>query len=158
MKEPFATFERAWEEAKLKQEANAAAWGDAWLRGRDSRWNADLDRGEIRFTNADGFVAIADVQAVGSYNRDEGTWLWSWGNRTVSTGLTFPAQLARQFGERHGLADYTTALVHCHEDEAKRFTALALHLCEGAGTYSGPYGPEGDAYLTYGKVTVFPGR
>jgi len=148
-KEPGATLARSWEELLLKQQANTEAWG----LGNFDRWDADLDLGVIRFSNGDGFVVTADVQVIGTYNSDDESWLWGWDHPSVSPPLARAAQLAHEFGRKHRLSQYTTRRLRCSQDDAWQFTAVALHLSEGAGSYRGPSGST-FAFMTFGEVTV----
>src|SRR6185503_18904964 len=113
LEEPHATLARSWDEMLTKTQANTEAWG----LGTTDRWDADLDLGVIRFSNSGGLSATADVQVVGTYNLEDETWLWGWDHPSVSPPLARAALLARAFGEKHGLAQYTTRLIHCSQDE-----------------------------------------
>jgi hypothetical protein len=148
-KEPQATLARSLEELGLKQQANAAAWG----LGSTDRWDADLEKGTIQFSNADGFTVTADVQVIGTYNSEDGTWLWGWDHPSVEEPLAYAAKLARAFGEKHRLNQFTTRTIRCSQEDAWQFTAVALHLSGGAGSYRGPSG-SAFVFMTFGEVTI----
>ena len=63
------------------------------------------------------------------------------------------ARSCRAFGEGHALAEFTTRKIACSEEEAWRFTAVALHLSEGVGAYRGPAGTT-LVFMTFGTVTL----
>jgi hypothetical protein len=146
--EPEATLARSLEELERNMQANREAWG----LGTSDRWDADLDSGEIWFTFADGLVVSAPVQVVGSHNLDDGSWLWAWANPSIPPELTEHAQLARSFGERHELPDFTKAMITCSQDDAVRLAALASHLGKATGSYRGPAGST-YVYFSFGPLS-----
>lgn len=149
---PDEVFERAWAELELKQQFNIGAWG----LGKTERWDVDFDAGTLIFSNADGFTVTTAVQVIGTYDTTDGTWLWGWDHPSVDAPLAEAANLAHDFGETYGLERCTTRMLECTEDEAWRFTALALYLSKGAGSYRGPTGPTGSTYLymTFSDVKI----
>jgi hypothetical protein len=150
MRDLEGTLERAMAELTLKQEANTEAWGFGSL----DRWDADLDLGVIRFSNADGFKVTGQVQVVGTYDTEDGSWLWGWDHPSVPEPLAQAAELARQFGEMHGLGRYKIRMVRCTEDHAAEFAAVALHLSGGTGVYRGPFGDASFMYMTFRDVVI----
>lgn len=147
-KEPAATFARAMTDLELKTRSNMEAWG----LGSTERWDADLDKGLIVFSSP-GLVVTAPVQVIGTYNPGDRTWLWGWDHPSVAAHLARDARLARDFGERYGLEDYTARKVRCTEEQAWQFTAVACHLAEAAGAYRGPT-DTARAFMTFHEVTI----
>jgi hypothetical protein len=148
--EPQATLARSLQEQELKTLANMEAWG----LGRTDRWDADQDTGQIKFSNVDGFAVTADLQMIGSFNSDEGTWLWSWANPSIAPKLTQAARMARAFGEKYKLNQFIERKIECSHDDPWRFTAVGLHLFGGAGSYRGPASDSLFFFMTFGAVTV----
>jgi hypothetical protein len=147
--EPGATFLRSKEELESKQRINVSAWG----LGSTDRWAVDLDEGVIRFSNDGGLIVTADVQVVGTYDTKDGTWLWGWDHPSIDEKLACAARLVRKFGEKYNLSHFGVPYIKCSPDDAFWFTALALHLWKGAGSYRGP----SDAtyvYMVFGPVTI----
>ncbi|HEY2840902.1 MAG TPA: hypothetical protein VGJ26_17225 [Pirellulales bacterium] len=105
-----------------------AAHAAAWRLGEETNWAADQDTSRIRFTFADGTIAEAELQIVGTYNTVDGTFLWGWDHPSVAEPLRKHAGLAREFGEKHRLSKYTDRKIECTEDEAWKFTAVAARL------------------------------
>lgn len=142
------TVERAVEELRLKTAAHDATWhlGEA-------DWDVDLDAGEVYFTAPSGIVATCPVQIIGTYNTEDGTWLWGWDHPTVDEPLGDHARRVEAFGEKHGIDLLTTRKLECTEDDAWEFTALACHLAGAQGGYRGPMGPT-LVYMTFGDVTL----
>ncbi|WP_309646055.1 DUF6882 domain-containing protein [Phenylobacterium sp.] len=147
--EPEKTYARSWEELKLKQDFNAQTWGF----GSMDRWDADLDLGTIKFSNADGFTVTGDVQIIGSYDTIGQTWLWAWTNPSVPPRLAHAAQAVRAFGEKHDILRYSEEHFSCSEDDAWRFTALGQFLTQAAGAYRGSEGAT-DVYMTFDNLII----
>ncbi|QDQ80500.1 DUF6882 domain-containing protein [Paraburkholderia megapolitana] len=147
--EPDLTIARANNEMQMRTQTAINMWGlDT------AAWNADLDAGTITFTNDEkGLVVTAPVQVVGTYNTEDGTWLWGWDHPSVSEPLGEHARRVRDFGERYGLNALTTRKIEASKADAWGFTALACHLGGGQGGYSGPDGPA-LVFMTYGAVTI----
>jgi hypothetical protein len=149
-REPEATFARSFEALQLQTARQMADWG----LGKTDRWDADLETGIIKFSNADGFTVIAPLQVVGSYNSEDGTWLWGWDHPSVPGPLSRAAKLTLAFGLRYDLPQLIERKIECSEDDAWRFTALAFHLSGAAGAYRGQFDQTG-VFMTFGEVTVF---
>jgi len=133
--------------------AQTAAHSETWHFGEEETWTADQDTGRIQFNFADGTVAEASLQIVGTYNTLDDTFLWGWEHPSVADELQEHAKLARQFGQQHGLSNYTTRKVECSEDEAWEFTAVAARLGRANGAYRGPAGTA-LVYMTFGEIEL----
>jgi len=131
----------------------SAAHASAWNFGSAENWAADQETGEIVFTFEDGTTARADMQIVGTYNADAGSFLWGWDHPSVKEPLREHAKLARKFGEEHHLPSYTQRMVACTEDEAWAFTATAARLGNANGAYRGPAGTA-MVFMTFGEVSL----
>lgn len=147
--DPAAIIQRSRDELAEKSRIHAKLWG--W--GSDERWDADLDEGLIWFTFPDGRVVSAAVQVIGSYLPEASNWLWAWDNPSVSEPLAQAARLARAFGERHGLNQFTQPSIQCSEDDARDFTALAVSLSGSWGAYRGSSG-SALFYTAFGEITL----
>ena len=148
--EPSFTLERSLADLQLKTEANIGALG---LGGSD-RWDADLDAGTLVFTFPDR-VVTSRVQVVGTYSPQDRTWLWGWDHPSIGQHLAEDARLAREFGARYRLADYTTRTVSCDEEQAWQFAAVACYLAKATGAYRGP-SDTAFAFMTFHDVQVRP--
>lgn len=147
--EPELTFARANNEIQLKTQFAQQTWG----LGEGGTWGADLETGIITFQTGKGYEVTAPVQVIGTLNSEDDTWLWGWDHPSVTEALAEHARLARDFGEEHGLAPYTTRKIDATQDQAWTFTALACHLAGAQGAYRGPAGPA-LIYMTFGEVTI----
>ena len=144
---------RARAELELKTQNHLDTWGMA----RDGRWDADLETGVLTFTTGRGWIVTAPFQVIGTYDTVDATWLWGWDHPSVALDLAQDAWRARRFGERHGLEAYTTVEIACTEDDAWTFTAVACHLSESQGGYSGPSG-DTRVFMTFGELQFREGK
>ena len=133
--------------------AQTSAHAATWRLGKEENWAADQDSGQIRFTFADGTIAGADLQIVGTYNTLDGTFLWGWDHPSVAVPLRQHASLAKQFGEQHALSKYTNRKVTCSEDDAWEFTAVAARLGKANGAYRGA-ADTALVYMTFGEIKL----
>jgi hypothetical protein len=124
-----------------------------WHLGEEANWAADQDTGHIRFTFKDGTIAEAALQIVGTYNTQDGTFLWGWDHPSVAEPLRKHATLAKEFGQKHKLNKFTERKVKCSEDEAWEFTAVAARLGNANGAYRGPAGTA-LVYMTFGEIKL----
>ncbi|WP_421246920.1 DUF6882 domain-containing protein [Aeromonas sanarellii] len=124
-----------------------------WQLGKEQSWYVDQDLGIIRFEFADGVVATAPVQIVGTYNPQNGTFLWGWDHPSVTEPLRRTATLVRHYGAEHKIADFTEREVTCTEAEAWEFTAVAVRLDSANGAYRANTGGA-LVYMTFGTVTL----
>jgi len=131
-----------------------AAHSATWHLDRTTTWSADQDAGQLVFHLPNGTVATTTFQIVGTYYTTDGTFLWGWDHPSVVPALRKHAELARAWGEKHGLKDYTTRKVTCSEEKAWEFTAVAVRLGKANGAYRGVDGPTGRVYMTFGRVTL----
>lgn len=142
------TLDQSMEELRLKTEAHDGAW-----RLGEADWNVDQDVGTIIFTRPDGITATCPVQIIGTYNTDDGTWLWGWEHPSVVPALQDHAKQVRAYGQKHGISRLTTQKLECEEDEAWEFAALACKLCGAQGAYRGPAG-SALIFMTFGDVQL----
>ena len=124
-----------------------------WHLGQESNWAADLDAGTITFNLPDGVTAVAPIQVVGTYNASDSTFLWGWDHPSVPLPLRRHAQLAKDWGRENRLANFTTRLVPCSEEEAWGFVAVANRLATSNGVYRGPAGVS-RVFMTFGEVKL----
>src|SRR4051812_28372015 len=75
------------EKAMFGLQTLTAAHDGMWQIGQ-AAWSVDQDEGTIKFTSPRGMIATAPVQFVGSYNTQDGTWLWAWDNPSLEAPLT----------------------------------------------------------------------
>ena len=123
------------ERAMAALQAMTAAHDGIWQIGQ-AAWRVDQDEGTITFTSPKGIIATAPVQIVGSYNTQDGTWLWGWDNSSLEAPLTEHARKVQSYGQEHGYEILTSPKLVCPEEQCWELAALACMLAEGAGSVS----------------------
>jgi hypothetical protein len=116
-------------------------------------WSVDQDAGIIVFTTPQGMRAEAPVQIIGTYNTEDGTWLWGWDHPSVVPALAEHARQMLRYGQEHGFARLTTLTFACTEQTCWELTALAFLLCRANGAYSGPAVPA-RVFMTFGEIKL----
>ncbi len=116
-------------------------------------WQLSQGSGVITFTSPTGMIASAAAQIVGTYNVDDGTWLWAWDNPTVRPKLTKHAKLTKQYGQRRKIPELTTSKLSTTEEKCWEFAALTMKLGGHQCAYRGP--AEGTmVFITFGEVEL----
>jgi hypothetical protein len=141
-------LDQSMEELRLKTDAHDRLW-----HLREASWSVDQDAQTITFTSPQGVTATCQVQIIGTYNTDDGTWLWAWDHPSVVLALQEHARQIRAYGAKHGIKKLTTRKLECEEADAWEFTALACRLCDAQGAYRGPAG-SALVFMTFGEVTL----
>jgi hypothetical protein len=140
--------ERAMNELRLKTEAAMGLY-----RLDERSWAGDQEAGTIIFDHPNGTRATAPLQIVGTYNLQDGTWVWAWDHPSILEPLRAHAETVRRYGAAHEIEELVKAKLECGEDDCWRFAALACHLNDAQGAYRGPTdGPL--VFLTYGTVEL----
>src|SRR5262245_19604790 len=119
----------------------------------EADWQLDQDQGEIIFTSPKGLVATAPAQIAGTYNTEDGTWLWAWDNPSIAAPLTAHANVVRQYGSQRKIAELTTRKLKITEDKAWELAALTCKLGNYQGAYRGPAGAT-MVFITFGEVKL----
>ena len=130
-----------------------AAHNGTWHLGEEEHWAADQDEGTISFSFADGTEAVAEMQIVGTYNTDDETFLWGWDHPSVDEELAKHAELAKAFGLKNELDQYSSRKVKCTEEDAWSFTAVAARLANANGAFCGRSGVA-FVYMTFGEISL----
>lgn len=140
------------EKAMFALQALTTAHDGSWRLG-EADWSVDQDEGVIEFRPPNGMVARAPVQIIGTYNTQDGTWLWGWDHPSVVEPLAEHAKKVEAYGRQHGFDVLTTRKLQCPEEQCWELTALACMLNGAQGAYRGPAGPT-LVFFTFGTVTL----
>ncbi len=147
---PDEVMARAMSELQLKTEAARTILG---FGETGSNWSVDLESGLFTYTRANGIVATAPVQIIGTLNTRAGTFLWGWDHPSVPEKCRSDAQRVREWGKTNGRPEMTRRLIPCDEGAAWAFTALAAYLSSAQGGYRGPAGAT-LVFMTFGEVLL----
>src|SRR5439155_25126672 len=110
--EKLAEYRRLVEQSKEELAAKTAGHDGVWHLG-ECDWDLDQDAGTLTFTRPGAIQATCSVQIIGTYNTDDGTWLWAWDHPSVDPPLQGHAEQLRQYGEKHGIEALTTRKIEC---------------------------------------------
>ena len=129
-------LERAAFEADMKNQVFNTMLGPTY-----KDWSVDLAECVIRFDCGNRLLS-SPVQIVGTYDETDGSFLWGWDNPSVPVEVTKAALLAKRFGEKHGIADFSNPMVKCPPDQSWIFLAVALYLYGGQAAFEGRMPPQ----------------
>lgn len=108
--------------------------------GTETQWNLDMDSGQLRLSFADGRELDFPVQVIGTYNTQNGSFMWGWDHPSVPASLRRAAQLVHDYGEEHAIERFTTRTISCSKADAWAITAAAAQLENVSGAYRGDAG------------------
>ena len=81
---------------------------------------------------------MAETTYIGSYSLDTKTWLWAWGNESLTEGAREKATELKKLFEVTGMRIFTDPHVDCDEYLAWELAAVSVQHLGGAGCYRGP--------------------
>jgi hypothetical protein len=143
-----AFLEGSMEGLRLQTQAHQGTWGF----GKSERWDFSQDNGELVFTFTD-MVVRTPAQIIGSFDSQEGSWMWAWANSSLTDSLKQDSVRVREYGEQHHIRRLTTGTWAAEEADGWRMAALANRLCESNGVYRGPAGTA-FVFFTFGQVQL----
>ncbi|MFG1910006.1 DUF6882 domain-containing protein [Kribbella sp. NPDC048928] len=76
---------------------------------------------------------LGDISLLGSFSELDGTWLWGWGNPGFGpeAAAVAPTLVIREFGERHGISEFTTESPDLSGFEQPAQAAIMLAITAG---------------------------
>lgn len=94
----------------------------------------DLDAARITFDREDDHVA-ARIAVVGTTSKHEGTFLWSWANRTIPRQARAGIEVVQRRGEQEVLCQLTDGEFPAGRAEATEILAVSAWLMNARGTF-----------------------
>lgn len=143
-----ALLEKSMTELRLKTEVHKA-----WGFGSFEQWSFDQESGKLVWSNADGTMATAPAQIVGTFSANDDTWLWAWANRSIDESLTQHARQVREYGKKHNISRLTDRKWKGEEADGWQMAALVMKLNAAQGAYRVEAGKT-VVFFTFGKPTV----
>ena len=125
--------------------------------GGFARYEYDLFRNEIWWSDAGGPKVRAKVTIVGSLSTKSGTWLWSWVNPHFDDVEIGPIDKVRLFGEREGISKLVEQKWEAEEVDGWEMAAVSGRLLESQGAYRSPHA-SGALFLLYDQLEFIPER
>lgn len=135
----------------LKQQTSAH--NATWHFGKEKTWSVDQDNGLILFIFPNKVIASAPVQIIGTYDPNDGSFLWGWDNPSVDDKLKRAANLVKAYGVKNKIAMFTKPKIFSSEEKAWEFVALAARLDSANGAYRAKTGGP-IVYMTFGEITL----
>ena len=115
------------------------------------KWEYDLDRGTLAFTQDGVPKVLASIQVVGTTSTSGGTWLWGWASDSLTPKVTTQLAEVRAFGEAENISELTNAELPDDEYLGWGMTAVAAKLLGAKGAYRCP-GKNSFVYVVYSSV------
>ena len=119
------------------------------------RYEYDLYRGEIWWSEVNVPKIRGKVTVVGSISTTSNTWFWSWANKHFSDVILGDIEKVRVFGETESITKLTESKWDADEVDGWEMTAIASRLLEAQGAYRSP-SEKGFLYLLYDGLEPIP--
>lgn len=119
------------------------------------RYEYDLHRGEIWWSEVGDPKVRGRVTVVGSTSTVTHTWFWSWANPHFDDVPIGEIERVREFGEKEGIAKLTEAKWAAEEVDGWEMTSVSARLLEAAGAYRSP-SEKGFLFLLYDHLEIIP--
>jgi len=123
--------------------------------GGYARYEYDLFRNEIWWSDASGPKVRGKLTVVGSTSKKSGTWLWAWANPHFDDVEIGPIDRVREFGEKEGITRLADAKWEAAEEDGWEMMAISARLLESQGVYRSP-NASGDLFLLYDGLEFIP--
>jgi len=110
---------------------------DRFSLGKWPRFDYDLDKRQLVFSESGQARVIAEIQVAGSTSPGAGHWLWAWANSHWPSECIEDSKQANSFGKEHGINELTSAYAESDDLNALAWelTATAARVCDAAGAY-----------------------
>jgi hypothetical protein len=123
--------------------------------GDYARFEYDLFRNEIWWSDVVGPKVRASVTVVGSISTKSDTWLWSWANPHFNDIELGRICEVREFGEREGVTKLIEEKWSADEVDGWEMTAVAASLLDAQGAYRSP-NANGSVFFLYDGLEFIP--
>ena len=123
--------------------------------GSFPRYEYDLFRGEIWWSEVGNPKVRGRVTVVGTISTKSNTWLWSWANPHFSDAIVGDIDKVRALGEAEAITKLTEEKWEAEEVDGWEMTAIAARLLEAEGAYRSP-GENGFLFLLYDGLEQIP--
>lgn len=127
---------------RCKKEFHISSW---------PRWDYDLERATITFSEKGVPKVVASIQVVGTTSRAEGTWMWGWANDCLPPNAIKDVKRVREFGQIESIAELIKSELPDDEYLGWGMTAVAAKLLDAKGAYRCP-DDNGFTYFVYSSI------
>jgi hypothetical protein len=102
------------------------------------RYDYDQESATLVFSAADRPNLTMNIQVIGSWAAESGTWLWAWENDSILASAKEHVHVLKKLGEQNGFERLTEALWEATQADAWEMTRLACLLLQADGIYRAP--------------------
>lgn len=102
-------------------------------------WDLDQVTGELTFSDGGVQKLSARIEFVGSYSDRSKTWLWSWGNSTITPALYKRMDVLRSLGAKHQFNKLTQRSWPAQLSDGWEMATVANYLLKTKGIYRVPF-------------------
>jgi len=128
--------------AQCKEEFHLSSW---------PRWDYDLERATLTFSENGVPKVVAAIQVVGTTSRSLGTWMWGWANESLPPNAVKDMSSVREFGHTEAIGELVKSELPDDEYLGWGMTAVAAQLLGARGAYRCP-DADGFIYLVYTSI------
>jgi hypothetical protein len=137
-----AVFPTNWSELLLEAKAYAQQCAER-LESEFSlleyeRYDYDQKAATLVFSGADRPSLTMNIQVVGSWATESGTWLWAWENDSILPSAKPHVHVLERFGRENGFERLTEALWKAEQADAWEMARVACLLLQADGIYRAP--------------------
>jgi hypothetical protein len=133
------TFQMLLETARAECREKLESTKASYALGSHARYDLDLERGTMRFSDAGGAVRVtATIQVAGTWFPSSNEWLWGWDNDALPIVSREQLTVVRELGVGEDLYMLSSSFGSCRDIEAWAMTALAGKLLDCEGFYRAP--------------------
>ncbi|MFZ6679709.1 DUF6882 domain-containing protein [Undibacterium sp. Tian12W] len=119
--------------------ATQKALDDDYLVSSYEYWDLDQVTGELTFADGGVQKLSARIEFVGSYSDRSKTWLWSWGNSTITPALYKRMDVLRSLGAKHQFSKLTQRSWSAKLSDGWEMATVANYLLKTKGIYRVPF-------------------
>jgi hypothetical protein len=119
------------------------------------RYEYDLHRGEMWWSEGADPKVRAKVTIVGTLGSEPTIWLWSWANAHFDQLELGPIDKVRQFGEEEEIPKLVNPQWEAEEADGWEMAAVAARLLESQGAYRSP-GATCQMFLLFDGLEFIP--
>lgn len=119
--------------------ATQKALDDDYQISSYEQWDLDQSTGDLTFSDKGVLKVTAKIQFVGSYSERSKTWLWSWGNSTISPALFKRMDVLKNLGAKHHFNKLTERTWPAQLADGWEMATVANYLLKTKGIYRVPF-------------------
>jgi hypothetical protein len=118
------------------------------------RYDYDIDKQELVFSNDGKPFVVARIQIVGSTAISAGNWLWAWANSWWPKDSIEAAEATRDFGEQKNIEELTSEYLYgdALENLGWEMTAVTARVSGAIGAYRPPT-ENGHLFFVYTEIS-----